>query len=231
MTATVEAAATPARQRRLRFVLIYVLPPLIALAIVLVPTLSSAAILPRIGVGPGFALVDQQGQLVTNEQLRGEIVVYSLATTDCNAACAATLAALKDARERVALDAEPAVRFVTIVVDAGDDPGALSAFAAAQGIVADDWTVLSGSEAAVRAVVSSGFEVYLGKAEDGSVTHGPGVFLVDQAGFMRAEYRAGTPIPSVVADDIGRIRTEANAGKVRGLFYDAAHSLSLSCGT
>lgn len=229
-TDAVNTSNTSARQRRLRFALIYVLPPLVALAIVLLPTLSSAAILPRLSVGPGFGLTDQHGQFVTNEHLRGEIVVYSLATVDCNDACAATLAALKNARERAAQDIEPPLRFVTLVVDAGADPRALSDFAEAHGIASDDWSVLSGDEAAVRAVVSSGFEVYLGRADDGSVTHGPGVFLVDHAGFLRAEYRTGTPSPSLVADDIGRIRVEANAGSVRGLFYDAAHALSLSCG-
>src|SRR5690606_41227209 len=99
-TDAVNTSNTSARQRRLRFALIYVLPPLVALAIVLLPTLSSAAILPRLSVGPGFGLTDQHGQFVTNEHLRGEIIVYSLATADCKEACGPQLGAPETARAR-----------------------------------------------------------------------------------------------------------------------------------
>jgi hypothetical protein len=47
---------------------------------------------------------------------------------------------------------------------------------------------------------------------------------------MRAEYRSEVPRANVIGGDIERILDEAGAGSVGGLFYSAAHSLSLSCG-
>ena len=47
-------------------------------------------VLPRIGVSPGFALIDQSGRRLISEDLRGHIVVYNFADTDCAAPCPQT---------------------------------------------------------------------------------------------------------------------------------------------
>lgn len=215
----------------------YILPPLIALFVVLLPLLSTVSILPRIRVSPGFALMDQHGATLTNEDLRGDIVLFGLASLECDSNCETTLEAMRVAAEQASTavtgaDAEaPGFRVVTIVVDPVDEPDALAEFARAHGIDAANWSVVSGSEAAVRAVVASGFEVYLANSADGSFVHDPGVFLTDHAGFLRAEYRTGNPRAGTIAGDIGRVLNEATAGSVGGLLYDAAHSLSLTCGS
>ncbi len=238
MTAAIQGTAAPTlttNKRRLRVFLMYVLPPLIALAIVLVPTLSTVAVLPRLGVGPGYALIDQRGEIVSNESLRGDIIVYGLASLDCSDDCAASIAAMQAVQSEFPPSArsqdDPSIQFVLIVVDAIEDPDLLQKFGATQGIEDDRWSILSGNEAAIRAVVGSGFEVYLGRDDNGQVRYDPGVFLTDQAGFLRAEYRNGVPAVNVIQEDIGRVIAEANAGTVGGLFYNAAHSLSLTCGS
>jgi hypothetical protein len=122
------------------------------------------------------------------------------------------------------------VRLIAIVVDAAENPAALMQFAEAHGIAGEQWRVLSGSEAAVKAAVGSGFGVRFERASSGATSHDPAVFLSDHAGFMRAEYRGDAPRANVIGGDVERILDEANAGSVGGLFYSAAHSLSLSCG-
>lgn len=212
----------------------YILPPLVALGVVLMPLLSTVSILPRIRVSPGFALLDQNGATVTNEDLRGDIVVFGLASLDCDDTCRSTLTAMREAAQRfdeTPADAdEPQIRLVTILVDPIEDPGRLQEFVSEFDLDADTWSVVSGSESALRAVVGSGFEVYVARTADGGFVHDPAVFLTDHAGFLRAEYRTGTPRANTIAEDIDRVLTEARAGRVGGLLYNAAHSLSLSCG-
>lgn len=218
----------------MRVLFMYILPPLVALAVVL-PAISTITILPRIGASPGFVLMNQRGETVTSESLRGSIVVFSIASLGCDGGCSEALAAMKRIRqdfEAAAGDAgeHPDVRLVTIIVDGAGEPETLQRFAAAHGIDDGGWSVLSGSDVAVRAVVTSGFNVQLDGGSGGQVAVDPAVFLADHAGFLRAEYRTSTPQVDVIHADIERILDEAGAGGVGGLFYNAAHSLSLSCG-
>ena len=212
----------------------YILPPLVALFVVLLPLLSTVSVLPRIRVSPGFALIDQRGERITNEDLHGEIILYGLASLDCDDLCRETIDAMRGAAAQANLATndpdQPGLRLIAIIVDATDDPGVLASFASELNLDDDRWSVVSGTESAVRAVVSGGFEVYLAESASGDVVHDPGVFLADHAGFLRAEYRLGAPPADTIAADIDRILTEASAGAVGGLLYNAAHSLSLSCG-
>jgi cytochrome oxidase Cu insertion factor (SCO1/SenC/PrrC family) len=235
MAVAVEQIERPSvSRRRLRIFLMYILPPLIALFVVLLPLLSTVSILPRIRVSPGFALIDQQGNTLTNEDLRGEIILYGIVSLNCDEGCVATIDAMRQAaaEANVVSDdpGQPDLRLVTIVVDPVVESARLADFASRFKMDTGNWSVVSGSESAVRAVVGSGFEVYLAKSANGETLHDPGVFLTDHAGFLRAEYRTGNPRPSTIAADIERIVNEANAGAIGGLFYNAAHSLSLSCG-
>lgn len=215
----------------------YVLPPLIALFVVLLPLLSTVSILPRIRVSPGFALIDQRGETLTHEDLRGDIVVFGLVSQDCDQRCVTTLESMRTAAADTVIPTNesetelPEVRLVAIIVDALAESDELGRFAAEHALDGERWSVVSGSEAAVRAVVASGFEVYLAKSADGGMVHDPGVFLTDHAGFLRAEYRTENPRAGTIASDIERILNEAGSGSVGGLLYDAAHSLSLTCGS
>ncbi|MEZ4572271.1 MAG: SCO family protein [Thermomicrobiales bacterium] len=185
-------------------------------------------------VSPGFALIDQSGATITNEDLRGDIVVIGLASLDCDDTCEATLGAMKQAAQQFSNASDdpdqPDIRLMTIIVDPVEQPNVLESFAEQHDLVEDRWSIVSGSESVLRAVVGSGFEVYLAKRGDGALVHDPAVFLTDHAGFLRAEYRTGSPRAATISEDIDRVLAEANAGKVGGILYNAAHSLSLSCG-
>ena len=224
----------PPDRRRLRILLMYVLPSLIALFVVLMPLLSTVSVLPRIRISPGFALLDQRGETLTNAELHGDIAVFGLVSLKCDRNCAATLDAMREAAAQANVVTgepdQPGLKLIAIVVDPVEDAQRLADFAAERGLDSKGWSVVSGSAATVRALVSSGFEVHLATLAGGTV-HDPAVFLTDHAGILRAEYRTGNPRSSTIAADIDRILNEANSGAVGGLLYNAAHSLSLSCGT
>ena len=145
----------------------YILPPLIAVFVVLLPLLSTVSILPRIRISPGFALMDQQGDTLTNEDLRGEIVLYGIVSLNCDEGCVATIDAMKQAAIEANVVPEdpeqPGLRLVTIVVDPVVESETLADFASTFDMETDEWSVVSGSESAISAVVGSGFEVYFTK--------------------------------------------------------------------
>src|SRR5215217_7443517 len=60
---------------------------LLLLGILAFATLQPFQVLPRIGLSPGFALVDQDGQRLTSEDLRGRIVLYNFTYSGCRAPC------------------------------------------------------------------------------------------------------------------------------------------------
>ena len=61
--------------------------PLVVIAFIVY---QSTQVLPRIMVAPGFSLVDQGGKRLTNEELRGNLVLYAFAQPDCQAPCLET---------------------------------------------------------------------------------------------------------------------------------------------
>ena len=76
-------------QRKLRgqvwlWVALLVVPFVAVLAFAL---LQPVKVRPRMGLAPGFSLLDANGQRVTNEDLRGKLVLYNFASSTCGAAC------------------------------------------------------------------------------------------------------------------------------------------------
>ena len=215
----------------------YVLPILIALVVVLAISLSAYSVLPRLRVSPGYSLVDQNGQAVTSEDMRGGVVLYSFASTECVDDCRASLGMLDAVQDRLessglldAADDEIGVSFVTIFTDANrDTPEQVRAFAEGQqlGSVVD-WSLLTGEAPNLNAVVRGGFGLGAASSadEDGFV---PGFFLVDEAGFIRAEYVGEIPEGREVADDIASVVDEARAGGFGAAAYGASHKFNFTC--
>ena len=205
----------------------YVAPVLIAGALIAFFTLRAYGVLPRLGVSPGFALIDQAGQTVTSEDLRGSVVVYSFGYTGCAADCDETFATLNDAQGRLAdldLPPEAPVEFVTISLDpARDSPGQLAGFIAANGLTAPNWRFLTGDPGVLHAVLGHGFEVVYEELPDGTLRFEPTIILVDDRGIVRAEYRDELPSTERLARDVESVVNEATTAGVSGMVYGAAH--------
>lgn len=190
-------------------------------------TLQPIKVLPRIKLAPAFALHDQTGAALTSEDLRGQLVLYNITYTGCQAPCPQTAATLHAVQQRlVAANSQSIpVRLVTISFDPDhDSQAALAAYADRVGADPAVWRVATGDPTALKVAIGDGFSLYYAHRADGSFTFDPAFFLVDGWGILRAEYRTAEPGIDRIMRDMAliasEVRNSTGAGKVA---YEAAH--------
>lgn len=200
---------------------------LFLVGVVAFATLRPILVLPRITLAPGFALTDQDGARLTNEDMRGKMVLYNLTYTACESPCPQTTAVMHDIYERLPelkSNGVP-IELVTISVNPDQDTSAvLGAYAADLGVDTSRWHFVTGPVDRLKWVVGSGFRVYFDRKEDGRVVFDPAFMLVDGMGILRAEYRTDDPGVDRVLSDmqlvLDEIEKSTGANKVA---YEAAH--------
>ena len=187
-------------------------------------------VLPRIRLSPGFNLIDQNGEQLTNEDLRGKIVLFNFIYTNCPPPCGQldqTMLVIQDGLNEVMVAGIP-VKLVTISIDPKQDtPEVMSAYAEKVGADPDIWSfATTTNENLLKTIVGAGFETYYQAKEDGSFELTPKFVLVDGLGIIRGEYQYVTSPPSaermlrhikVLQEEILK---SVGAGK---LVYEAAH--------
>ncbi len=203
----------------------------VALAIVglvLFVTIQPVQVLPRMTLAPGYALVNQDGNLVTSEDARGALTLYNFTYTGCTAPdcpeTGASMAALQARLQNIDTGDIP-VHLVTISFDPEHDtPAALKAWANAQGADPAVWTVATGDATRLKNIIGGGFSTYYGANEAGGWDFDPAFVLVDGNGIIRTKYRTATPDPALFERDLGLVLAEvANSSGANKLAYDAAH--------
>ena len=207
----------------------------LAVAVVAVVILSVGAfatfqpikVLPRMRLAPGFLLTDQAGQQLTNEDLRGKIVLYNFSYAHCGAQCEpmnATLRSVQDQLAQASGEGVP-VELVTISFDPErDTPEALQAYAQAAGADPSRWRFATGDPARMKNIIGGGFEAYYEPDDQGGFKFSPAFALVDGWGILRAEYRNEVPDPARILKHIEVIQEEARNSKgVAKMGYEAAH--------
>ena len=233
-TAPSRSGAKPAR-KYLRLLLIYLAPVLLAVLAVVIYIFSAYSVLPRLRISPGYGLVNQEGQTVTSEDMRGNIVLYSFAYTNCAEECDPILSLVSDVQSQLQGAIKPededlSIEFVTITLDAvRDTPSVLMEFANARDIDLANWSFLGGDELMLKSVIGGGFEVYYQASANERVDFDPAFFLVDEHGLIRSEYRSRLPDSDRVVADIESLLDESRSGGLGGLVYGAAHKLNFSC--
>ena len=188
-------------------------------------------VLPRIGLAPGYALVDQHGEQYTSESARGSVTLYNFAPLSCGARCDAADITLAEVLRRVPAEVDlgdVGFRVVTISLDPvdGADPAALAAAAARSGADGERWRWIGGSGERVRALVGSGFHRGVGTGAGGELTFDPGFVLVDGDGVIRGDYRYRTTAPDVdkLVGNLQVLASEIrNAHGAASVAYEAAH--------
>lgn len=187
-------------------------------------------VLPRLRLAPGYAMATAEGDVVTSESVRGSVVLYSFASTDCDADCAASFATMAEVRDRVtAGEAELGdvdFRLVTIALDADPTAAELAAASAASGADGTTWRWVAGDEATVANVVGAGFRLPLRGPDGGSGVDETVFVLVDGLGVVRGDYRYRT-----LADDADKLvrhvdilgREIRYANGASAVAYEAAH--------
>lgn len=184
-------------------------------------------VLPRIALGPGFSFVDQAGERLTNEDLRGHLVLYTFTYTGCQGDCpqtSRTLQLVQAQLDQINTRGLP-VDLVTISFDpARDTPQQLAAFAHQVGADLTNWHFVTGEPAALKNVIGSSFGFYYNQAADGVFSFDPAFVLVDGVGIVRAKYRTAELDLALVQRDLELIATEARNSQGAGrLAYEAAH--------
>jgi protein SCO1/2 len=187
-------------------------------------------VVPRIRLAPGFSLTTQDGERLTNEDLRGQFVLYNFIYTDCPEPCNNlnhTMQEIQDRLPEVELGDIP-VKFVTISFNPEiDTPEVLAAYAKSHAVDTKDWTFATNQDPVkLKTIIGGGFEAYYNPKDDGTFTFDPKFVLVDGWGIIRGEYRYQTTVP-----DADRILRHMNvmAEEVRNsqgaatLAYEAAH--------
>ena len=151
--------------------------------------LRAAPDLPVLGTVPPFSLIDQDGQAVTAETLRGSVWVADFIFTRCSGQCPmmqAQLAAL--AGESAA---NPSITFVSFSVDPEHDTApVLAQYASAYTKHAGRWRFLTGERQAIVRLCIDGF--HLSASDEPSapeaITHSSRFVLVDRQGRIRGYY-------------------------------------------
>lgn len=206
---------------------LYVLIGLLVAGVVAFATLRPIQVLPRITLAPGFTLTDQNGARLTNEDLRGQIVLYNFTYTGCAAPCPQTSQTMRAVQDRLGEVDTGGLPFslVTISFDPErDTPEALRAFAAQAGADSNVWRFATGDPVRLKYAIGGGFNVYYAPTAGGGFTFDPVYVLVDGWGLIRAEYRTATPEVDRLLRDIRLVAEEArNSTGAARYAYEAAH--------
>ena len=187
-------------------------------------------VLPRMRLAPAFTLTDQAGQRLTNEDLRGKLVLYNFTYTNCGPACDTMNATLMDIlarRDEAALGDIPLL-IVSLSFDpARDTPSALQSYAGHLSAAPAEWTFVTAQDPALlKTIIGVGFEAYYEQKDDGTFAFDPTFILVDGWGVIRGEYRYSTEVSTadrilrhlgVLADEVKNSKGSAK------LAYEAAH--------
>ena len=182
---------------------------------------------PRMGLAPGFALVDQDGKRLTSEDLRGKLVLYNFTYANCTAPCpqtSDTMVAVQNALPELDTNGIP-VELVTVSFDPQrDTPEQLRAYAQRLGADTEHWRFVTGDPTTLKNVIGGGFRVFYEPDGSGSFTFDPTLVLVDGAGIVRAEYNSAAPAVDNILRDLKLVVQEIEQSNGPGrLVYEAAH--------
>ncbi|MBT8212042.1 MAG: SCO family protein [Acidimicrobiia bacterium] len=185
-------------------------------------------VLPRMQLAPGFALTDQNGAILTSEDTRGSVTLYTFAWAGCGDECAEINRTMAAVRERVADEVDlgdTEFRLVTVSFGADEVP-ALAEAAEASGADGDIWRWAVADPALAKTVIGAGFGAFYETRSDGTFRFDPTFVLVDGWGVIRGDYRyatlAGTDDRVVRHVDV-LAQELRNSSGVASLAYEAAH--------
>lgn len=187
-------------------------------------------VLPRIRLAPGFLAIDQDGQRLTNEDLRGQFVLYNFTYTNCTSGCESMNQTMREIQSQ--LDTlelgDIDVSLVTISFDPErDTPDVLQAYAESAGVDPDIWRFVTLADPTMlKYVIGGGFEAYYEANEDGSFNFDPAFVLVDGWGIIRGEYHYQTMTSDSerILRHLGVLAEEViNSQGANKVAYEAAH--------
>ena len=190
-------------------------------------------VLQRMYLAPGYVLTDQDGGRLTNEDMRGQFVVYNFTYSDCREPeCRQLDLVMEELQDRLdeAETIDTPVSLVTISFNPDSDtPEVLQEYAKGLGADTTQWHFVTGEPKRLKSIIGSGFSVYYDQEEDGSWQFSPTMVLVDGWGIVRAVYNnRQRPIDvDNMIEHLTGLQNEVDASDDVGrLGYEAAHLFS-----
>lgn len=170
------------------------------------PTGFHGALRPPDARAPDFSLRDEDGDVATMRELRGEPVVVTFLYSTCEDTCPLTAQQIRGALDDLG-DAAPAV--VAISVDPrGDTPLHVKRFLVKQR-VADRMRYLTGTRARLEPV----WRAYGIQPQGEGFEHTASTVIVDGAGRQRLGYLTDQLTPEALADDLRALSDGAPASR------------------
>lgn len=127
---------------------------------------------------------DQRGEARTLASLGGRVQVVAMVYTHCSATCPLVLAQLKRIESSIPAARRDQVGFVLVSIDPErDTPGRLAEFAASSRLDPARWTLLAGSDDAVRELAAV-LGVRYQKADAGELAHANVLTVLDRTGVI-----------------------------------------------
>ncbi|MEM7680966.1 MAG: SCO family protein [Planctomycetota bacterium] len=156
-----------------------------------------------------FALTDQDGRAVTDEDLHGTVYVADFMLTRCTGVCPQLLTRMREVQSWLANDPELSeVRLISFSVDGEHDtPEVLRAHGERHGADPSVWRFLTGPREAVWQLSQDQLGLYVADALDPvaaqtPVVHSGSLLLIDRLGRTRGFYSGTT------GDDMGLLKQD-----------------------
>lgn len=174
----------------------------LSLVLLLLTACAPKPDLPKLFPVPATQLVDERGQSVNLDALKGNVVVYDFIFTSCTGTCPIMTNNMRALTPLV--DKSAPVRFVSITVDpTRDTPAALTKYAAR---VRNDprWTFLTGTRDAIVDLSVKGFKLTAGDPMPGGepLLHSTKFAVADKHGMIRGYYDA---TDGTVPEDVAKV--------------------------
>ncbi len=209
---------------------LYSIPILLVGAALAFKIFQPVQVVPRIRLSPGFSMINQDGETVTNEDMRGKFVLYTFNYTRCPKPCGdinQTMQEIQDRLDEIDLGGID-VQFITISIDpAFDTPEVLKAYAESLHADTDQWLFITEPDLTLlKYVIGGGFKTYYKEKNDGSFAFDRRFVLVDGWGIIRGEYRYLTLAPDAdrILRHLGVLSDEVQKSTgTASLAYEAAH--------
>lgn len=151
--------------------------------------------LPVVSQLPDFSLTNQHGDVVTLDDLMGDVWVADFIFTECGGPCPLMTDRMRELNQEFVKRNMPRVRTVSFSVDpTNDTPAVLTEYAKFKRADAyDDWLFLTGDGGDIYKLCEQAFKLPVSEGDDEhSVEHSPRFVLVDQKGRVRGYYEAVT---------------------------------------
>ena len=153
------------------------------------------------GRAPELALIDQAGQPLSLNDLRGKVVLLTFTYSSCADVCPLITAAIATLQQRLTAAERQQVFLLSVTTQPEvDTPTVLHAYANRFGADLASWAFLTGHPQAVREVWQA-FGLTVKPRAKGGVDHPASTLLIDREGMVRYRYLGSLlEVETILAD-------------------------------